>query len=324
MINQIFCLRTLSPAHCGVGQGLNDIDLPTARHCVSGHPIIPASSIKGVLKDEFLFNGLGQQSRAENWNDMTLALFGGEKTDAEANTFASAISLGDACLLALPVRSFYGTFAYLAAPYTLGFLKSLLRRTGGYPELPDLPTVALADNDVYKALLTTDSLLRQPGNKAETDGHNTILLEEMDLLAEENSSLANEWAAVIAPLFFSQDEEAQEIFMKRFTIVDDNALDFICATGLPVDARIAIDDSTGTVKDGALWYEETIPPEALFTGMLSVDRSYKKNFSMAAKALNDFLTTPGTIHCQIGGKATTGKGFMAIDIIASGGRCNEK
>jgi CRISPR-associated protein Cmr4 len=91
-----------------------------------------------------------------------------------------------------------------------------------------------------------------------------------------------------------------------------------------VDARIAIDDNTGTVKDGALWYEETIPPETLFTGTLSVDRSYKKNCAVDAKTLNDFLMAPGTIYCQIGGKATTGKGFMAIDIISAGGLGNEK
>ena len=65
MINRIFTLRSLSPVHCGVGQGLNDIDLPTARNSVSGHPIVPASSIKGVLKDEFLNNGLGEKKRKQ-------------------------------------------------------------------------------------------------------------------------------------------------------------------------------------------------------------------------------------------------------------------
>jgi CRISPR-associated protein Cmr4 len=318
MIHQIFCLRTISPTHCGVGQGLNDIDLPTARHSVSGHPVIPATSIKGVLKDEYLVNGIGPQAGSDDWKDKALALFGGEQDEDMSNTFASALSLGDACLLALPVRSFYGTFACLASPYTLGLFKSLLQRSGAGADLPSLPIASFTGSGIYKALLTKDSLLVQPGGSPDEGGQVPILLEEMDLLAEENNPSANAWAEKISSYFFPRDTEAQDIFSRRFAIADDNALDFCCSTGLPVNARIAIDDSTGTVKEGALWYEETIPPETLFTGALTVDRSYKKDCSFDAAALNDFLIAPGTIYCQIGGKATTGKGFMAIDIQKTG------
>ena len=123
MINQIFTLRSLSPVHCGVGQGLNDIDLPTARNIISGHPIVPASSIKGVLKDEFLNNGLGKKTGDNNWKEKVQSLFGDDLSE-----FASSISVGDANLLALPVRSFFGTFAYLASPYSIQQLKNLYNR----------------------------------------------------------------------------------------------------------------------------------------------------------------------------------------------------
>jgi len=301
MINQVYTLRALSPIHCGIGQGLNDIDLPTARNSVSGHPIVPGSSLKGVLKDEFMNNGLGNRSENSDWKEIVKSLFGGD----ESSEFASAISLGDANLLALPVRSYYGTFAYLTSPYTLQYLKTLYGRTGDKATLPAVPTLGFAENsDNYRVLLAQDSLLKQPEN-------NIVLLEEMDLLIDDSNTLADQWADIIAPLFF-KDDEGKKIFKQRFAIVDDNAFNFNCNSGLPVDARIAIDDETGTVEHGALWYEETIPAESLFAGVIGIDRSFNSEKPATAAELRDFLTITETIHCQVGGKSTTGKGFVAI------------
>lgn len=308
MINQIFTLRALSPVHCGIGQGLNDIDLPTARNSVSGHPIVPASSIKGVLKDAFLNTALGKNNGNSDWEESVRSLFGGDGS----SEFASAISVGDANLLALPVRSFFGTFAYLSSPFTLQQLKSLHSRIGGADNFPAIPTIGLSgDAGNYKVIITETSLLKQPNN-------NSVLLEEMDLLIDDGNKLADEWADIIAPLFF-KDTEGQDIFKKRFCIVDDNCLNFCCESGLPVDARIAIDNETGTVKGGALWYEETIPPESLFAGVMGVDRSYNSKHKADALELAVFLTASETIYCQIGGKATTGKGFVAVNFSLSKG-----
>ena len=307
MINQFFTLRALSPVHCGIGQGLNDIDLPTARSRVSGHPIVPGSSIKGVIKDEFLHNDLGKNSDTMDWEESVRSLFGDDSVE-----YASALSLGDANLLALPVRSFFGTFAYLASPYTLHQFKNLCRRINTPEDLPAIPTIGLnADDGSYKVLLTAGSLLKQPGN-------NAVLLEEMDLLIDENDNLADGWADIIAPLFY-EDEEGQILFKNRFAIVDDNVLNFCCESGLPVDARIAMNHETGTVKEGALWYEETIPPESLFAGVVGVDDSHKSDHKATADELASVLTTPGSIYCQIGGKATTGKGFVCVNFKETAG-----
>lgn len=300
MKNLFFALRALTPLHCGVGQGLNDIDLPTARHPVSGHPLIPGSSLKGVFKYEFTsengkyFKGSNDASRVE-------ALFGGDgQTD---NQFASAISMSDATVLALPVRSFYGTFAYLASSYTLECLKDQLVRIQ-HEGLPAIPQVSRERNGNFHVLVTADTILRRENGK--------VLLEELDLVVDTETS-ADAWADVIDNLFFMGDTEGQEIFKKRFAIVDDDVLNFIAETSLPVDAHIAIDERTGTVKPGALWYEETVAPESLFTGMITVSHSMKENVVASAEELTGIIANEGRIHCQIGGKATTGKGFVAID-----------
>ncbi|MGK5093673.1 type III-B CRISPR module RAMP protein Cmr4 [Deltaproteobacteria bacterium TL4] len=306
MKNILFSLKTLSPLHCGIGQGLSDIDLPTARNTVSGHPIVPGSSLKGVMKDEFSNGTIVPKDQAQK-TEYIEALFG-----KDGNEFASAISVGDANLLALPVRSYFGTFAYLASPYTLQLLKKLLERSGK-SYLPAIPSLGMSgdQNPNYKALIPPNSLIQYPQR-------NSILLEELDLLIDsKQTELADKWADVIAPLFF-QDEEGQKIFKQRFVIADDNALNFLCETALPVDARIAIDQETGTVKTGALWYEETVPMESLFVGMIGVDKSYKEKFKKTAEELSGFLIR-NHLQFQIGGKSTTGKGFVEIHFNQEGG-----
>ncbi len=307
MINLLCAIRTLSPLHCGVGIGMNDIDLPVARHKVSGQPLIPGSSIKGVLKDEY---------RAHQDQEGLAALFGADNTDgSDGKAFASALSMGDATLLALPVRSYFGTFAYLASPYTLLQFKSAMARIDPGQEFPPVPTGLGLQNksDAYRVMLTRDTLLKSP----EADA-NVVLLEELDLLVD--GAEADEWGKKIADHYFDTDEE-KVLFKKRFAIADDNALNFLCETALPVEARIAIDQETGTVKQGALWYEETVPPETLFFAVTGVDRSFKNGVNKTAPELSELLVPDGErseIFTQLGGKATTGRGFVTVRFLKGG------
>ena len=299
MITHIMPLRTLAPLHCGIVQGFNDIDLPTAKSALSGHPVIPGSSLKGVLKDEFREGNAGKEISGISSDKVTDVIFG-----VDGNKFASAASFGDADLVALAVRSYFGTFAYLASPYTLRLLKERLERAG-YKDLPEVPVQGLEDGQEYRVMITTGSVLERSGNP-------NLLLEELDLKIHSSAAaLADSWAALIAKLYFP-DEEGQAIFCRRFAVADDNALNFLCETGLPVDARISIDEKTGTVKNGALWYEESVSPETLFAAVVSVDRSCSTDVKLEAEELSGFLSGCGAVHCQVGGKATTGKGFVEV------------
>ncbi|OEU65713.1 MAG: type III-B CRISPR module RAMP protein Cmr4 [Desulfovibrio sp. S3730MH75] len=305
MENLTIAIKTLSPLHCGIGSGMNDIDLPVARHKISGHPVIPGSTIKGVLKDEYL---RGPTAKVVSDPTAVEAIFGGE---GSGDAYASAISIEDGLLIALPVRSYYGTFGYLASPYTLQQFKKALKRSSAAVGLPEIPRMSGLDTakDSYRVILTSESLIKQGGD---------VLLEEMDLAVEEGS--ADDWAVLIARYFCDSDEE-KDIFIKRFAIVDDNVLNFLCDTALPVDARICIDENTGTVKKGALWYEESVPPEALFMAVAGMDRSYKEGEGRSATDLVKTLIGEDPVkemYVQIGGKATTGKGFVAVRMSSGG------
>lgn len=295
MQNRIFTLRALSPLHCGIGQGLNDIDLPTARNSVTGHPIVPGSSLKGVLKDHF-------RNKEGIDTAIVTTVFG--KDESGTDNFASAVAVGDCNLVALPVRSFFGTYCYLASPTTLRILKSHFERCNSGDSLPSLPSISRDPNtENYHIIITKNSLLK--GNE------NTILLEELDLLVEKETSIADKWATVIGELFF-EDSEQQNMFKQRFAIADDNALNFLCTSALPVDAHIAIDESTGTVKPGALWYEETVPMETLMAGIVGMDKPHNPDCRCDMESMMGLFGTE-PLFIQIGGKSTTGKGFVVAN-----------
>ncbi len=299
MKHHLFFLQAISSVHYGAGQGAGDIDLPVAKDGVTGHPKIPGSGIKGVLRDNFE-NGM-KIANEETAKDMTTALFG-PSTDKAAE-HASAISVGDGRMLALPVRSYFGTFAFLTSPMVLSKFKAELQRCGLSVDSLHLPEfVAKAQH--YHAQITSNSCLTGGGIEGR------ILLEEVDLLIDDDQSCADAWAEAIAE-FTGFDDDEKTVFCSRLVIADDNVLNFLCETALPVEPHIAIDNETGTVKNGALWFEENVPAESLFYGRLSVDKSYSENH-YDAEQLAEFLIKDRPPVLQVGGKATTGKGFVKM------------
>ena len=288
---KIYTMKTLSGLHCGIGQGLSDIDLPTARDSVSGYPIVPGSSVKGVLREFF-----------DDQSEKFLAGFGDE---AGKNTieFASALSFTDARLICLPARSYFGTFAYLASPYSLGIVQQFLKQQNQTaPLIPSYP----AETNCYRASIPKDSKLISIDQLAER-----ILLEDLDLFVdEETRDMAEKWAEQLS-ILLTDDETNRKIFTEHFAIVDDNVLAFLCETALPVAAHTRI-SPTGVVEPGALWYEEFVPPEALFIGAVYGDNGRGKYNEFKADALLDFVCSK-PVDCQIGGNATTGRGLVSIN-----------
>lgn len=299
---KLYTIKTRSGLHCGIGQGLSDIDLPTAKESVSGYPFIPGSSIKGVLRDQF--SGSANKEAFE-------ASFGRDAKEEGDLDFASALSFGDARLICLPVRSYFGTFAYLASPYSLNILAEALGRTErtDIPSLPSYPSTR--ETDTYRASVPTDTKLL---SKNFTE---RVLLEDLDLLVDQESSeTAGEWAAAIARLLFPLEDDhssqGREMFSQRFMIADDDVMSFLCETALPVATRIRIKQKSGVVDKGALFLEEFVPPEAIFLGQIFADQGYGRYQHLTAENLFNFVCSRA-IDCQVGGNATTGRGFVTIN-----------
>jgi len=269
-----FLLHALSPLHAGTGHAADVIDLPIARMKATGIPIVPGSSIKGVLRDA---------CRQVDY-ERTEAVFGPSDDPA---AHAGALIVGDARLLALPVRSFRGTFTWVSSPLLLRLAKRDLVAS----ELP-VPHMA--------------------GRSAQVASENVcvyqkrLYLEDIDLPAESSADVKT-WAQRLAALAALEDD----LFTRRFVVVDDDTLTFLWETATQVDARVRLDDATRTVAQGALWLEESLPPETLLIGLLAADRSRRPETEMTPDAVLDFALPKETI-LQFGGKATIGRGRCRI------------
>jgi len=276
-----FLLHAPSPLHAGTGHTPDIIDLPTARMKATGIPYLPGSSIKGVLRD----------ARRALDREKTEAVFGPSDDPA---AHAGALVVGDARLLALPVRSFRGTFAWVTSPLLLTLAKR---------DLEDA-SLAIPSIDGRGARLARGSACIHNGK---------LYLEDLDLTATEATE-ATAWAQRVASLAFPGDD----IFTKRFAIVDDDTMAFLWETATQVDARVRLDERTRTVAPGALWLEESLPPETLLIGLLAADRSRRRSVTMTPEEVLGFALSGEEVH-QLGGKATTGRGRCRIVPFAKNG-----
>lgn len=285
MEKTLYYLHALSALHLGIGQGSGVIDLPIAREKATCLPHVPGSSVKGVLRDE---NKPEEEDKQyEEKKAQHLAMFGPEAGE-NASDYAGALAVGDGRLLALPLRSWRGTFAWATCPMILRRYQRELNEIGaeGVPSKIPQPT----ENSACHA------------SDTELCDNNTIYLEDLDLKPEVHAQ-TDEWAGLIATECF-KDEEWQDTFKKHFLILPDNMLDFLAETATEIRTRVRIDPDTNTVQEGALWTEEYLPAETLLWGILACDRARNG----ANKDGNALLALLETRTIQLGGNATTGGG----------------
>jgi CRISPR-associated protein Cmr4 len=271
MITQPYLLHALSPLHAGIGQSNELIDLPIARLKGSGIPYLPGSSIKGVLRDA-----------AGNGPD-TDVVFGPDT--AHAGDHAGALVCADARLLALPVRSFYGTFAFVTAPLLL----------------------ALAGRDLDQRLAIPDVRKDHCIAGPRLAANGKVYLEDLDLDADQPDPAFAAWRDRIATVYGATAQERQ-IFADRLAIVDDETMTFLWETATQLDQRVGISPDTRTVAEGALWLEESLPPETLLIGLLIGERSRKKGHDMSPEKVIEVALPGGERILQFGGKSTVGRG----------------
>ena len=277
---RLFHLHALSALHCGTGQSTGVVDLPIARARATQLPIVPGSSLRGVLR----------QQVAERDAPAARLLFGPEAGPGKTDTFAGALAVGDAQLLTLPVRALAGIVCFATSPFVLRRYAQDLGRAA-----PPLPTGPGDEN----ALVAT-------GSKNLLDGK--LVLEDLDLTAQEDPKVTA-WAQIIARTLHPADTDGQMDFVQRFALLPDDIFGFLAETATEVRARIAIDDKTGTVKNGALWYEENLPAESVLWGIYALSGSNDATDRRPAKDLAPCLPATGTLM-QLGGKAGVGRGLV--------------
>ncbi len=293
-------IHALTPLHPGAGTALGTVDLPVQRERHTSWPLIAGSALKGILRDAAREHYKGTGTRAEaNKSEQIKQLFGPESSENDAH--AGALSVSDGRVIAYPVRSMKGVFAWISCPAVLFRIHRDAQLAGSDP-LPEVPSHL----EQFKAIVADKSPCLIQGKE--------LLLEEFRFTKVTGDPTP--WAQWIAANLLPQGDHykaTRERFTTSFVIVSDDDFTHFVKYSTEVNARIALDYESKTVKDGALFYQEFLPTESLFYSVLLVNESRSKLKAEAKelhKNLSEIVTKVQTL--QIGGDETTGKGFCSV------------
>jgi CRISPR-associated protein Cmr4 len=238
--SKILYLFTRTPLHVGAGASVGAIDQPVQRERHTGFPIIPGSSIKGVLRDHL----------RPIVPDQIDELFG--KGDQGGEFTAGRLSFGEARLLLFPVRSAKGAFGLATSPLAL---QRFARDAGITHPVPSAP----------------QDMACLAGSKLIIPGKNAAVLEEYRFSV--TGSFPKEWEGTLTGLLGDAVLAGAE---GRFVLLSDGDLSHFAVNACQVNQHVRINDETGTVDGGGLFNEETVPSETLFYSALTELRKPKE------------------------------------------------
>jgi len=100
-------------------------------------------------------------------------------------------------------------------------------------------------------------------------------------------------------------EETRERLAERLVVLHDDDFAWFVRYGLSIQARNVLED--GTKRSRNLWYEETLPPDAVMYALV---------LGRTAEALGavDRLFTEEDPYLQTGGNETVGQGWFAVRV----------
>ena len=295
MAARMLYLHALSPLHSGTGHSADVIDLPVAREKATNWPYLPGSSLKGVLRDAAVRAGAEER---------TLKAAFGTVDAANGSGNAGGLWFADGRLLAFPVRSLAGSFAWITCPLALRRWQRD-HTSAGLAE----PAVPAASTAPVPAPGATDGrtrpVIRLGQGADDLVLGNAVYLEDLDFGFGHSAEVAALATAIAKAVF--DDQAWRDFFAARFGIVSDDLFGFLTETATEVIARVRLDETTKTVAQGGLWYEEAVPAEAIFacpviTAPVANDDHETELLDTAGSGLGSVL--------QIGGHASIGRGIV--------------
>jgi CRISPR-associated protein Cmr4 len=296
----LILLHAQTPLHPGSGAALGVVDLPVQRERHTQWPVIPASSLKGVLRDACRERVAAQTADANGKSRRMLAdadeqitrVFGPPTADADKH--AGALSLTDARILAFPVRSLKGVFAWATTP----------------------PVLERLNRDLALAGFRPIGKIPRPGpERAACAGESPLLLKDGKMVLEEfefaRSEDADEVARWIAQHAVSDDATRKRIENHLVVLQEDDFTHF-ARHATEVVARVGLDYERKTVRRGALFYQEFLPAETIFYSLAIASKSRQSGDATTGAAILAFVRERVPAFLQIGGDETTGKGLCGV------------
>lgn len=304
-------IYTLTPTHCGTGQASGAVDLPIAREGHTGIPILPGTTLKGVVRDMFHLPADRSSWKDEErkfYNSVVKSLFGPlprerrynlkdsaetsiEQSDEDPN--AGELVFMDAILIAFPIRSLTGTYKLITSPLQIHRVIRLMKAFC-IPDTNWVPTPQVEDDEIYLPI-------SQSG---------PVSLE--DLVFEQKKCKTSDWVSrlsnVLANLISKDEDNRDRIeFLDRLVVVSDSVFKDLTIRGTAVSARIVLKADSKTAEN--LWYEECLPSDCLFAAFIASRPGLQNNPTHRfIDELQKKTTDLSNIYTQIGGNMTVGQG----------------
>jgi len=260
--------------HPGASDTLGVVDLPVARESATDYPFLPGSGLKGALRECWETRQPDQKAEVDR-------LFG-------APTQAGGLSVSDARLALLPIRSLDGPYAWTTCPYALERLERDFGRAG--------LGVGFARPEVAQG-----QALVAPGRVSD----DPIVLEELSF---RRSPLAD--VGVAESLERLVGAPARDRLRSQLVVVSDEDFAWFARFALAVQARNVLEDATK--RSVNLWYEEALPPDTVLYALITAREAAD------ADAVAERLR--GDPYLQIGGKETVGQGWVRLQVLEAEGK----
>lgn len=303
MLTKILYIFTRTPLHVGAGSSVGAIDQPIQRERHTGFPIIPASALKGSFADQWNDTLLDEENdsgeikkvrvKKDGTSSISGWLFG---SDSDKNAASGCLILSEARVLAFPIRSARGSFAWITCPLMLqraardGVLKS------GVPPEPKDEQAVFKTGDGSKLGLPGDKIVLEEYCFSQTGNYPTELAKEISELIRDD-------------LF--------KTITDRLVILSNGMMTHFVTTACEVAQHVRISDETGTADGGALFNQENVPSETLFYSVLNATKGRGDHFKAktADEALTEFYKKVREKKVfQFGGDASTGLGFCSASL----------
>lgn len=312
MKQRILYFLTHTPLHVGAGASVGAIDQPIQRERHTGFPIIPASSSKGSFadhwNDKLETQGEGDKAKQVRGKSDAAWLFGSDDANA---SFAGALLFGEARVLAFPIRSAKGSYAWITCPLMLqrAARDGVFGKESSANEKnePLDQIYALSEPDDVKAIFQPNGKLALGANDSKQ-----IVLEEYCLT--HTGTYPDKLASALAKLV---SDTAFDSIKERLVILSNGMMTHFVTTACEIAQHVCISDETGTAKGTGLFNQENVPADTLFYSVLRATPGRGEHFKdkKAEKALTEFETKVRTIQVfQFGGDASTGLGFCSVTI----------
>jgi CRISPR-associated protein Cmr4 len=297
----VIIIESVTHLHVGSGKVSGEVDLPVQRD-EYGYPCIYSSSLKGALKSALSYAAAKalKDKNQEKWRILVQALMGPDPEPEES--FESSIALLDARLLAMPVRSLKGVYAYVTTP-------TLLRRFSEYLEL----AINVRNLQVEKK-----SEGQKTTGEGRTEGSSSLekIKEAVETMLEEEPSESTFYCfeskqgpckkvqieeingqVVLAEDFVLSHAQKQGggslnygtiletlgITERPLLILEDTVGEEVINRSLLALAHVRLKRETKTVDEGP-WTTEYVPAKAKFFTLTLYKRPY-----LTQKALNSLL-----------------------------------